>query len=394
MKRFIILIFSLCLYSQENIFKDGDEVYSLGKFREALRIYEAIALSSQNASIQADAYVRCALVHYMLNEKQETILSLEKAINLNPNFIPDPVIYPKEFIKLYEIASLRKILSKLEPAEDPLAATPIPIPPLTVSGTEFNLPRTELPFFPIKDETPFYIELDKPPKVVKEKFSSTIEIEGEVTLSVLLEPTGKPRKSKIYQSDFPQFSNAILRDLKAWTFTPPKKSGQVVNTYTSLNLRFKAKYKWKIITQSFLPVEAGEPAPIFIKYNFIKDEVPEELIEKKFPDAYNIKDIDELPSLKKWNFNFEDYESKETIKGILWVSKEGNVLGFQATQIQTPALIPYLEKEFKEKLAFTPLTSKGNPTHSFLKLEINAEYELTEPKLLFSKNIKVNLWDQ
>ncbi len=393
-KIFVFLIFSFLLFSQEDPFSSGDEAYSQGKFRDALKIYESIALSSPNPSIQADAYLRCALVHFMLGEKQETIISIEKALNLNPNFIPDPTIYNKEFIKLYEIALLRKQLSKLEPAEDPLSSTPVQIPNLTVPENEFSIPLPEIELLKIENETPFFRSIDKPPKISKEDLPSTIHIEGEVTLSVLLDPTGKPKKAKIYQSDFPQFSNQILKDFALWSFTPPKKSGQVVSTWTSIILRFKAKYKWDIITMSFLPVEKGEKTPEFINFNFNKDKVPQELIERKFADAYNIKDIDELPSLKKWDFNFQDYQGKETIKGILWVSKEGKPLGFKATQIQTPALIPFLENSFKEGLIFTAPTNNGQTTDCFLKAEINVRYTLTEPKLLFSKNIKVNLSDQ
>lgn len=395
MKRIVLfLLFSLSLISQEDPFGPGDEAYSQGKFRDALKFYENIAFSSQNPMVQADAFIRCALVHFMLNEKQETIFSIEKALNLNPNFVPDPTIYNKEFIKLYDIALLRKQLSKMEPAEDPLSINPIQIPNLTVPEKDYTIPLPEIEIMKIMDETPFYKPLDLPPKISKEDLSSTIQIEGEVTLSVLIDPSGKPKKAKIYQSDFPQFSNQILKDFAVWSFTPPRKSGQVVNTWASLNLRFKSKYKWDIITMSFLPVEKGEKCPDFIKYGFIKESVPEELIEKKFSDAYNIKEIDDLPSLKKWDFNFQDYQGKETIKGILWVSKEGKVLGFQATQIQTPGLIPYLENIFKMELQFTPPTYKGIPTDAFLKVEINATYSLTEPKLLFSKNIKVNLSDQ
>lgn len=393
-KILVILLFSFLLLAQEDPFGPGDEAYSLGKFRDALKFYENIAISSQNPSIQADAFLRCALVHFMLGEKQETILSIEKALNLNPNFVPDPTIYNKEFIKLYEIANLRKQLSKMEPVEDPLSISPIQIPNLNVPEKDYTIPLPEIEILKIKDETPFFIPLDRPPKVLKENLPSTILIEGDVTLSVLIDPTGKPKKAKVYQSDFPQFSNQILRDFAIWSFTPPKKSGQVVNTWASLNLRFKSKYKWDIITMSFLPVEKGEKTPIFLTYGFIKEAVPEELIEKKFPDAYNIREIDDLPSLKKWDFNFQDWEGKETIKGIVWISKEGKVLGFQATQIQTPALIPFLEKAFKESLFFTPPTYKNQPTECFLKVEINASYTLTEPKLLFSKNIKVNLFDQ
>jgi len=391
---FIFFLFSFFLFSQEDPFSSGDEAYSQGKFRDALKIYEAVALASSNPSVQADAYIRCALVHFMLGEKQETIISIEKALNLNPNFVPDPTIYNKDFIKLYEIALLRKQLSKLEPAEDPLSATPVQIPNLTVPENNFSIPLPEIELLPIKDETPFYKPVDKPPKISKENLPSTIHIEGEVTLSVLLDPTGKPKKAKVYQSDFPQFSNQILKDFAVWSFTAPKKSGQVVSTWASIILRFKSKYKWDIITMSFLPVEKGEKTPEFIKYNFNKDRVPQELIDKKFSDAYNIKDIDELPSLKKWDFNFEDFQGKETIKGILWVSKEGKVLGFRATQVQTPALALYLEKTFKENLLFTPPTINNQPTDVFLKVEINANYTLTEPKLLFSKNIKINLSDQ
>lgn len=394
MKRFIFLLFTLSIFAQEDPFGQGDEAYSQGKFRDALKIYEAIAISSSNASVQADAFIRCALVHFMLNEKQETILSLEKALNLNPNFVPDPSIYNKDFIKLFEIAQTRKELSKLEPAADPLSLNPIPIPPLTVPEKEFSMPLPEIELFPIKDETPFFKPLDKPPKLMDEDLSSTIEIEGEVTLSVLLDPTGKPKKAKMYQSDFPQFSNQILKDFAVWTFTAPKKSGQVVSTWASVILRFKSKYKWDIITKSFLPVEKGEKTPEFIKYNLQRENIPQELVNKNFADAYNIKDIDEIPSLKKWDFNFEDYNGKEMIKGIIRISKEGKVLGFQATQIQTPGLIPYLESAFKEKLIFSPPLYQGQPTEAFLKVEINVTYTLTEPKLLFSKNFKVNLSDQ
>lgn len=394
MKKLILLIFiSIFTLAQEDPFGTGDEAYSQGKFRDALKIYENIALSSSNPSIQADAYIRCALVHFMLNEKQETILSIEKTLNLNPNFVPDPSIYNKEFIKLYEIALLRKQLAKLEPQEDPLSLNPIPIPPLNVPEKEFSMPFPEIEIFPIKNETPFYKPIDKPPKLNEENLPSTIQIEGDVTLSVLIDSTGKPKKAKIYQIDFPQYSNQILKDFEFWKFSAPKKSGQVVSTWTSVILRFKSKYKWDIMTKSFLPVEKEEKVPLFINYNFSKDSIPQNLIEKKFTDAYNIKDIDEIPSLKKWDFNFEDYRGKEIIKGILWISKEGKVLGFQATQIQTPALISYLEKTFKETLIFSKPTYQGQPTDCFLKVEINTNYTLTEPKLLFSKNIKVNLSD-
>lgn len=395
MKRLIlVLLFSISIFSQEDPFGPGDEAYSQGKFRDALKFYENIAFSNPNPQIQADAFIRCALVNFMLGEKLETISSIEKALNLNPNFVPDPTIYNKEFIKLYEIALLRKQLAKMEPAEDPLSINPVPLPNITVPEKDYTIPLPEIEIMKIPDETPFYKPLDSPPKISKENLSSTILIEGEVTLSVLIDPTGKPKKAKIYQSDFPQFSNQILKDFAVWSFTPPKKSGQVVNTWASLNLRFKSKYKWDIITMSFLPVEKGEKTPEFIRYGFIKEKVPVELIDKKFTDAYNIKEIDELPSLKKWDFNFQDFEGKETIKGILWVSKEGKVLGFQATQIQTPALIPFLEESFKKELIFNVPTYQGKPTDAFLKVEINARYTLTEPKLLFSKNIKVNLFDQ
>lgn len=394
MKKLILLIFiSIFTLAQEDPFTAGDEAYSNGKFRDALKIYENIALSSSNPSIQADAYIRCALVHFMLNEKLETISSIEKTLNLNPNFVPDPSIYNKEFIKLYEIALLRKQLSKLEPQEDPLSLNPIPIPPLNVPEKEFSMPLPEIEILNIKNETPFFIPVDKPPKLTKNNLPSTIHIEGDVTLSVLLDTEGKPKKAKIYQSDFPQFSNQILKDFKFWSFTAGRKSGQVVSTWASVILRFKAKFKWDIITTSFLPVEKNEKTPEFMKYNFSKESVPQELIEKKFSDAYNIMSLDEIPSLKKWDFNFEDYRGKETIKGILWISNEGKVLGFQATQIQTPALIPYLEKTFKETLIFSIPMYQGKPTNCFLKVEINTNYTLTEPKLLFSKNIKVNLSD-
>lgn len=394
MKKLILFIFiSIFTLAQEDPFTTGDEAYSQGKFREALKIYENIALKSSNPSIQADAYIRCALVHFMLNEKQETILSIEKTLNLNPNFVPDPSIYNKEFVKLYEIAFLRKQLSKLEPQEDPLSLNPIPIPPLNVTEKEFSMPLPEIEIYSIKNETPFYKPIDKPPKINDKNLPSSIQIEGDVTLSVLIDSTGKPKKAKIYQSDFPQYSNQILKDFKFWSFAAGRKSGQVVSTWASVILRFKAKYKWDIITTSFLPVEKDEKIPEFIKYNFSKESVPQDLIEKKFTDAYNIMSLDEIPSLKKWDFNFEDYKGKEIIKGILWISKEGKVLGFQATEIQTPALIPYLEKTFKEALIFSKPIYQGQPIDCFLKVEINTNYTLTEPKLLFSKNIKVNLSD-
>lgn len=394
MKKLIVLIFSAIILAQEDPFKKGDEAYNQGKLRDALKIYETVAITSSNPSVQADAYIRCALVHFLLNEKLETILSFEKALSLNPDFVPDPAIHNKEFIKLYEIASLRLKLSKPEEFEDVFSKNPVSIPPLFVSESSFSLPLPELKFSTIKDQTPFYIPLDSQAQLQKEDLPSSIPIEGEITIAILLDQEGKPKKGKIYQSDFPQYNNQVLKDFGRWVFTPARKTGQVVSTWASIVLKFSSKYKWNIITKSFLPIEKHEKAPVFIKYNLRKDEIPEELINKIFPDVYNIKDVDDLPTLKKWDFNFEDFNGKELIKGILHISKEGKVLGFRATQIHTPALIPYLEKEFKEKTIFKPGILKGNPVDSFLRVEINANYTLLEPKLLFSKTLKVNLADQ
>lgn len=81
------------------------------------------------------------------------------------------------------------------------------------------------------------------------KFKSTMEyparakakeIEGFVTLSLLINESGKIETVKIIESEpAGVFDNSVLRTIKQWKFEPARYKGQPVKTWANQTLRFE-----------------------------------------------------------------------------------------------------------------------------------------------------------
>ena len=127
MKRPLILLLLLpaLLCAQESPFKDADDAYAQGKLRMAEKLYQEIAISHPDTQVQADAFLRLAWVQYSLNERQQCLYGLEKALFLNPKLTVDPNIYNQEFFRIYEMAILRRTLVSASSTEDPLGERPV-----------------------------------------------------------------------------------------------------------------------------------------------------------------------------------------------------------------------------------------------------------------------------
>ena len=128
----LILLLSSLFYAQESPFTQADDAYAQGKLRDAEKLYQQIATSHPDTQVQADAFLRLAWVQFSLNEKQQCLYAMEKALFLNPRLTVDPNIYNQEFYKTYEMAGLRRSLVNASAGEDPLGDQPVPVPPLTV----------------------------------------------------------------------------------------------------------------------------------------------------------------------------------------------------------------------------------------------------------------------
>ena len=393
MRRTIAILMLACaLVAQESPFKEADEAYAQGKLRSAEKLYSEIAIGNPDPQVQADAFLRLAWVQFSLGEKQAALYSLEKALALNPKLTVDPNIYNQEFFKLYEMAAMRRALQSSTPGDDPLGERPVPIPGLFAPPKEMALPIPPVELLALPKTTPFFIPLDNTIQLSGQDQPGSIPLEGDITLAVLVDSLGKPRQARVYQSDFPQFSDTIVRQTPAWKFAPATKGGRPVATWTAVVMHFKSKYKWDIQSTKFTPAGKNDPVPVLISWGFQKDRVPAEYQEAVFKDAENIRTVDTVPDLKDDDLDFDDFSGKETLKGILWIGPDGRVKKFRATQIHTPGLVPYLEQVLVEGYAFTPPKSGGKPSEAWLNAEFVVEYELNSPKLLASKNVKVNLY--
>ena len=393
MKRTIAILMLACaLWAQESPFKEADEAYSQGKLRTAEKLYSEIAIANPDPQIQADASLRLAWVQFSLGEKQGALYSLEKALALNPKLSVDSNIYNQEFYKLYEMASMRRTLQSSAPGDDPLGERPVPIPGLFAPAKEVALPIPPVEPLSLPKRTPFYIPMDHAIQLTGQDHPGSIPIEGDIALAVLVDSQGKPRQARVYQSDFPQFSDVIVRQTPAWKFSPATKGGRPLATWTTVVMRFKSKYKWDVQSTKFTPAAKDDPVPVLLPWGFQKDRVPADYQNAVFKDAENIRAVDTVPDLKDDDLDLDDFNGKETIKGILWIGPDGKPKKFRATQIHTPALIPYLEQVLVEGYAFTPPKSGGQPSDAWLNAEIVTEYQVNAPKLLTSKNVKVNLY--
>jgi hypothetical protein len=388
----VVLLISVLLCAQESPFKEADDAYAQGKLRMAEKLYQEIAVAHPDTQVQADAFLRLAWVQYSLNEKQQCLYGLEKALFLNPKLTVDPNIYNQEFFKIYEMAILRRTLVSASSAEDPLGDRPVPIPPLSVPPKELPLPVPPLEPLAVPKVTPFHIPMDKKVELVKEDLPGSLPVEGDVVMAVLVDSLGKPRQAWVYSSDFPQFSDAILRQFQVWKFTPATKGGRPVAVWTTVVLHFKTKYKWDISSAKYTPVGALDPVPVFVAWGFTKDRIPPEYRDIKFKDAENIQDVDTMPDLKDWDLDLADFKGKETIQGILHIGPDGRPRKFQATKVHAPGIVTVLESELRKSM-FTPPVSQGRPSEAFLNVELQVEYHLNALKLLNSKNIKVNIYN-
>jgi hypothetical protein len=393
MRRTIALLMLACaLWAQESPFKEADEAYAQGKLRSAEKLYSAIAIATPDPQVQADAFLRLAWVQFSLNEKQAALYSLEKALTLNPKLTVDPNIYNQEFYRLFEMASLRRTLASSSPGDDPLGERAVPIPGLFVPAREEALPSPPVKMLSLPATTPFAVPLDNKILPAAQKAPGAIAMEGDITLAVLVDALGKPRQARVYQSDFPQFGDTIVRQALAWKFTPAAKTGRPVATWTAVVLRLKSKYKWDIQSAKFTPAAQDDPIPVFLPWGFQRDRIPGEYQTAVFKDAENIHAVDAMPDLRKADVDLDDFSGRETIKGVVWIGPDGRVKKFRATQIHAPGLIPYLEQALTEGYAFTPPLSGGRPVEAWLNAEITVEYKLQAPKLLASKSVKVNLY--
>jgi hypothetical protein len=386
------LLLACALWAQESPFKEADEAYAQGKLKTAEKLYGDIAIANPDPQVQADAFLRLAWVQFSLGEKQASLYSLEKALALNPKLTVDPNIYNQEFYKLFEMAGMRRALASSTPGDDPLGERTVPLPGMFAPVREEPLPIPAVEMLTLPRTTPFFIPLDGPVQLSANDPPGSIPLEGDITLAVLVDSLGKPRQQRVYQSDFPQFSDAILRQVPAWKFTPASKGGRPVATWAAVVLHFKSKYKWDIHSTKFTPSAKDDPLPVLVPWGFRKDQVPAVYQQAAFKDAENIQAVDAVPEIRDTDLDLEDFSGRETIKGVVWVGPDGKVRKFRATAIHTPALVPYLEQVLAADYGFTVPRSGGKPSEAWLNAEFVVEYELNAPKLLASKNVKVNLY--
>lgn len=388
----VILLLACALGAQESPFQEADEAYAQGKLRTAEKLYGAIAIANPDPQVQGDAFLRLAWVQFSLGEKQPALYSLEKALVLNPKLTVDANIYNQEFYKLYEMAAMRRALQSSTPGDDPLGERPVPIPGFFAPAREAALPVPTVEMLALPPTTPFHLPLDNRIQLIEQDAPGSIPMEGDITLTILVDALGKPRQARVYQSDFPQFGDTIVRQAQAWKFKPATKMGRPVATWTTVVLHFKSKYKWDIQSTKFTPPAADDPIPVFLPWGFQKDRVPPEYQTAEFKDAENVHAVDAVPDLRDADLDLDDFSGRETIKGVLWIGPDGRPKKFRATQIHAPGLTPYLEKVLTGGFAFTPPKRDGKPTEAWLNTEIVVEYDLNAPKLLASKNVKVNLY--
>ena len=386
----LLLLLASLLCAQEPPFAQADDAYAQGKLRDAENLYQQIATSHPDAQVQADAFLRLAWVQFSLNEKQQCLYAMEKALFLNPKLTVDPNIYNQEFYKIYEMAGLRRSLVSASAGEDPLGDRPVPVPPLAVPPKSLTLPPPPVDPLTVDKTTPFYIPLDNPVARLHVNLPGSIVFEGDVILTVLVDAQGTPQQARVHASDFPQYNDAILRQVLGWKFSPALKGGRAVATWTTVVIHFKSKYKWSVTASQYTPVGPKDPIPVFVPWGFDRDRIPPGWRDVKFKNAENIQDVDTLPDVRKWDLDLKDFEGHESIAGILRVGADGKPVRFRASRIQTPGLIPYLEAQLR-RCSFTPPLSRRKPVEAFINVEIQVDYKLNAPRVMTGKNVKVNL---
>jgi len=192
---------------------------------------------------------------------------------------------------------------------------------------------------------PFGAAVDSPPALPVKPVIPKILMTDEMFLSIRVDAKGKPSAFKKVRDPLPSLAADVQKSISRWVFDPPKKSGQPVDTWTSVKLDLSMEVDpLKIEQISLMPVTKETPVPTPFEWQPTAAWLDAQKAAAPADGTVPVEQLDLPPPPKKNPWSADSYKRPITVKLWVHVTNAGKVDRIVPIQITDPFLIGYLKR--------------------------------------------------
>jgi hypothetical protein len=273
----------------------------------------------------------------------------------------------------------------------PVAAEPAPapaVPPVTLPVPAPVMRLVDPPVILVETlppENPFATVVDAPAMMPVKPVAADAVIGASLFATIRVDPKGKAVAVRRARDPIPSLTAQSQSSLLRWTFDPGRKSGQAVETWTSLRLDLAVEIDSPKIEQALLtPITPTTPIAKPVEWGtdaaWLERLKPGPPVEGTIPN----EQLDTPPVPKKQPWSSSSYKGPFSVKFWVRINGSGRVEKSIPLTASDPVLIPYFRKAIDSWL-FRPARAAGAAVTTWNELLLGGQISFsTDLKLTAS----------
>ena len=237
-------------------------------------------------------------------------------------------------------ACLPGLAAAQAPPADKAAAPPAALgAPLRINDTGTMLVAR----FPA--DNPFGAAVDVPASVPVKPAIPKVLMNDEMFVAVRVDSKGKAVGVKRVRDPIPSLAADTQKSLARWTFDPPKKGGQPVDTWTSLRLDLAFEIDpLKIEQLALMPITRESPIPAPFEWPATAQWLESLTVAPPADGSVPLEQLDLPPTPRKSPWSADSLKRPITAKLWVHITSAGKLDRIVPIQINDPFLIAYLKR--------------------------------------------------
>jgi hypothetical protein len=255
------------------------------------------------------------------------------------------------------------------------AATPAPATAPAL-GAPLKITDTRVPLlarFPA--DNPFGAAVDVPAAPPVKPVIPKVVMTDEMYVALRVDAKGKATAVKRVRDPIPTIAADTQKSLSRWTFDPPKKGGQPVDTWTSLRLDLSFEID-PMKFENFTMTPVTRETPIATPFQWQASAAWLEAVKATPPadGAVPLEQLDLPPTPRKYPWSATSLSRQFTAKLWVRVTSAGKLDKIVPIQVTDPFMIAYLKKGLST-WAFRPARAGTANVDSWNELTLSGEVD-------------------